>query len=93
MGYLHCPIFNSEKLVINGVEMLVKLIPSKNSFQFVGEVEVKLQIVDAYLKVRKVKVASHVLVGHAKALSQSPARYPLTRTEVSFVYFYLLIKK
>lgn len=83
LGYLHCPIFNLDKLILNGVEMIVRLLPSKNSFQFVGEVNVKLQIIDAYLKVRKVKVSSDTIVGHANALAKNyNAKYPITRTEV-----------
>lgn len=88
MGYLHCPLFNIDKLMINGVDMMVKLLPSKNSFQFIGAAaaDVKLQILDIYLKVRKVKLAAFVLVAHQKALALSTAKYPITRTEVkSFV--------
>lgn len=81
-GYLHCPLFNIDRLIISGVDMNIKLIPSKNNFQFIGEVPVKLHILNAVLKVRKVKISSSVLLAHARALSFANAKYPLTRVEV-----------
>lgn len=82
LGYLHCPLFNVDRLIINGVDMNVKLIPSKSNFQFIGDVNVKLHILDAVLKVRKVKIAPSVLIAHAKALTIANAKYPITRVEV-----------
>lgn len=85
-GHLHCDIFNTDKFMINGVEMCVKLIKAKNEFHLFGDASSgHVEITDANLFVRKVKINPSILVAHARALSVSTAKYPITRVEVKTV--------
>lgn len=84
-GNLHCDIFNQDKFMINGVDMGVKLIKAKNEFVLMGSNKGHLEIVDANLFVRKVKINPSILIAHTKALSVSTAKYPITRVEIKTV--------
>lgn len=49
-GHLHCDIFNTDKFMINGVEMCVKLIKAKNEFHLFGDASSgHVEITDANL--------------------------------------------
>lgn len=84
IGHLHCDIFNQEKYLLNGVELRVRLVRSRNSFILMGAngKTGKLQINDASLLVRKLKISPTILLAHAKALEVSTAKYPITRTDL-----------
>ena len=41
-----------------------------------------IQMTDANLLIRRVKISPGVMLAHAKALSKSTAKYPLARIEV-----------
>ena len=86
-GYLHSDIFNQEKFLINGVEMRIKLIPSKNTFCLMGldDSEGKVEILDATLYVRKVSVSSSIKLSHNRILQKHTAKYPLTRVQLKAV--------
>lgn len=84
-GNLHCDIFNQDKFMINGVDMSVKLIKAKNEFVLMGMNKAHLEIIDANLFVRKVKINPSILIAHAKALGVSTAKYPITRVEIKTV--------
>ena len=43
IGHLHCDIFNQDKMLINGVEMRVRLVRSKDAFYLMDD------ILDGYL--------------------------------------------
>lgn len=83
-GPLHCDLFNVDKYLINGVEMMIKLQRTRQSFHImcaagaVGAFELK----DAVLFVRKVKIAPPTLLAHHKVLSSATAKYPITRVDV-----------
>lgn len=82
---LHCDIFNVNKFMLNGVELGVKLINAKNEFHLLGEVSGYVEIIEANLFVRKVKINPSILLAHARALSITPAKYPITRVEIKTV--------
>jgi hypothetical protein len=85
---LHVDLKSTTKYLINGVEMVVKLIQSKPEFCIMSTVEnpnINLTIEEAELFVRKVKISPSVLVGHARALALGTAKYPITRVEVKSV--------
>lgn len=84
-GHLHYDIFNTDKFMVNGVEMGIKLIKAKNEFQLFGDGNGYVEIIDANLFVRKVKINPSILIAHARALSVTPAKYPITRVEVKTV--------
>lgn len=81
-GNLHCDIFNQNKFMLNGVEMGVKLVKAKNEFHLMGTTKAHVEIIDAELYVRKVKINPSILVAHARALSVTTAKYPITRVEI-----------
>lgn len=84
-GNLHCDIFNQDKFMVNGVDMTVKLIKAKNEFVLMGEHKAHIEIVDANLFVRKVKINPAILIAHTKALAVATAKYPITRVEIKTV--------
>lgn len=84
-GNLHCDIFNQDKFMVNGVDMTVKLIKAKSEFVLMGEHRGHIEIVDANLFVRKVKINPAILIAHTKALALSTAKYPITRVEIKTV--------
>jgi len=83
IGHLHCDVFNQDKFLINGVEVRMRLVRSKDSFCFMETKSTsKIRILDASLIVRRAKISPGVLLAHARMLSKTTAKYPLTRVEV-----------
>lgn len=86
LGHLHCDIFNQERFLLNGVEMRMRLVRTNDAFCLMStSKEYKIRIVEASLLVRRAKIAPGVLLAHARALSKSTAKYPLTRVEVKAI--------
>lgn len=88
IGHLHIDVCNQERFLLNGVEIRVRLVRSKDSFCLMdaSDNNYSVHIIDATLLVRRSKINPGVLVAHAKTLSTTTAKYPLTRVEVkSFV--------
>lgn len=81
LGHLHADIFFQEKLMLNGVDVKIKLTRNKDTFCILsGEQDAfKLQILSASLFVKKVKVTPGVRLGHAEALLTANAKYPVDR--------------
>ncbi|XP_033218315.1 uncharacterized protein F54H12.2-like [Belonocnema kinseyi] len=67
IGHLHSEVFNQDRFLLNGVELRVRLVRSKDAFCPMDPTN------RAYL---------HILLAHAKALSPVTAKYPLTKVEV-----------
>ena len=83
IGHLHCDVFNQDKFLINGVEVRMRLVRSKDSFCLMESKTIsKIHILDASLFVRRAKVSADVLLAHARMLSKTTAKYPFTRVEV-----------
>ncbi|XP_072745844.1 uncharacterized protein F54H12.2-like [Anoplolepis gracilipes] len=83
IGHLHCDVFNQDKFLINGVEVRLRLVRSKDSFCLMESNSLsKIHILDASLLVRRAKISAGVLLAHARMLSKITAKYPLTRVEV-----------
>ena len=77
MRPIHSDIFFQDRLILNGVNLRLKLNRAKNSFCLVSSVpgaNFKVVITEAILYMRKVKVASSITLGHAAALKQSTAK-------------------
>lgn len=86
LGHLHCDIFNQERFLINGIEMRLRLVRTSDAFCLMSaSKDYSIRIVDASLLVRRAKIAPGVLLAHARALSKSTAKYPLTRVEVKAI--------
>ncbi len=85
-GPLFCDIFNVERLMLNEVELKVKLIRSKDIFSLMGDAATyQVQISDATLLVRKVKIGPKFLLAHSAVLAHETAKYPITRCETKAV--------
>ncbi|XP_011859483.1 PREDICTED: uncharacterized protein F54H12.2-like [Vollenhovia emeryi] len=83
LGHLHCDVFNQDKFLINGVEVRMRLVRSKDSFCLMESNSLsKIHILDASLLVRRAKIRPGVLLAHARMLSKTTAKYHLTRVEV-----------
>ena len=84
VGPIHSDIFFQDRLMLNGVNLRLRLNRAKNSFCLVSSVDgaaFKVVITEAILYVRKVKVASSIILGHAVALKQTAAKYPIRRVD------------
>ena len=88
IGPLHCDIFQQNRLLLNMVDLKVKLTRSKPSFCLMAKPptqagqkipEYKVILEHASLFIRKVKVSPGVLLGHAKALEKNSVKYPIDR--------------
>ncbi|ELT89957.1 hypothetical protein CAPTEDRAFT_198372 [Capitella teleta] len=84
IGRLHLDVFHQPKLLLNGVDMKIRLSRSKNSFNLQYDPaagDFITQISQASLYVRKVKVNPKIQMAHIKALEKGRAKYPLRRIE------------
>jgi hypothetical protein len=75
-GPLYSDIFQQKRLLLNGLQLGVKLYPSQDSFRLMCKTnDYKVEILDAILKVCYVKVSPGILLGHSEALKIGPAMY------------------
>ena len=84
LGPIHSDIFFQDRLILNRVNLRIKLNRAKNSFCLLSSAagaDFKVVITEAILYVRKVKVASSIILGHAAAPRQTPAKYPIRRVD------------
>jgi len=79
MGRLHADIFFQDRYTINEVGVKIKLTRSRDDFCLMGAMVGKVQIVQAPMFVRKVKLMPSVFLAHVKTLERSPAKYPIRR--------------
>ncbi|XP_033107266.1 uncharacterized protein F54H12.2-like [Anneissia japonica] len=85
IGPIHCDIFFQDRMMLNGVDVKIKLHRSKNSFCLMSPdaaAGFKVHLEDASVYVRKVKLNPSIALAHAKALEKGTAKYPLRRVEV-----------
>ncbi|KYN09168.1 hypothetical protein ALC57_18723 [Trachymyrmex cornetzi] len=58
VGHFHCDVFNQDKFLINGVEVRMRLVRSKDSFCLMETRTMsKIRILDASLLVRRAKIS------------------------------------
>ena len=86
MGRLHSDILNQNRFLIDGVNIHLQLVRQNDAFCIMRAaghdgVNWKLKLEEVSLYVRKVKVSPSCRMGIYKALSISPAHYPIRRTE------------
>lgn len=79
IGRIHVDLFHQDRLLLNMVDMKIKLIRSKPEFCLLGDGNFKVMLEHASLFVRKVKVSPGVVLGHAKSLEKTTAKYPVNR--------------
>ncbi|XP_069063657.1 uncharacterized protein F54H12.2-like [Pleurodeles waltl] len=81
LGCIHSDLFFQEKLLINGIELKIKLNRNKDAFCLIrgdGE-QYKLVILSASLFVKRVKVSPRVRLAHAESLQLLNAKYAIER--------------
>ena len=78
---LHSDIFFQEKLMLNNVDIRIRLTRAKDEFCLMrsDDVVYKISMVSASLFVKKATVAPAVRLGHARALLSATAKYPIDR--------------
>ena len=87
-GCLCEDIFNSKRYLINGVNLQIKLYRTSTRFNVTSEVDhadYRVQIVDVYLRLCKIRPSVGMITSHAKMLEQSTAKYPITKTDIKAV--------
>lgn len=86
--YLHLDIGNNNALMMNNLDVSLKLYRNHPSFSLFANKDVpagkdyKIQITDAVLHVRKVKTTKAQTLGNEVYLTQKNARYFIERTEI-----------
>lgn len=86
IGHIHSEMFNQDRLLLNGVEVGIKFVKSKDGFAIMDPTGAyKIAINDSALYVRRVKVYPNILLEHSKLLSSMSAKYPVTRVQVKNV--------
>ena len=84
IGRIHEDVFNMDRLMVNGVDMKLKLTRSKNEFCLLSSevgANFKVTIENAILYVRKEKISPSVMIAHAEALRKTTAKYPIRRVD------------
>ena len=79
IGRPHLDLCFQDRLMLNGVDIKMRLVWSKDSFNLMGDHHVKIE--DVSLFVRKVKVDPSVQLDHIKGLERMTAKYPVCRVE------------
>ena len=85
MGPLMSDICNQDKLILPGVDVDIKLWPTRDEFRLITHPEglrCKLMVEDIYYNICKVKVSPEIMIGHNAALEISDAMYPFQRTDI-----------
>jgi len=86
MTRLHSDIFNSDRYLLNGVDLTIKLLRNSPEFYLMKSSEsfnVKVKINSALLYVRKAKISPQILLAHSMALEKATAKYPIKRVVVN----------
>jgi hypothetical protein len=78
---IHCDMFFQPKLLLNGVDIRIRLTRAKDAFCLMSgdAIDYKLKILSASLFVKRVSVSPAVRLGHAQALLSATAKYPIDR--------------
>ena len=82
---LFCDVFRSERLLLSFVDLKVILNRNVNDFCLMAsedDVDYRVKLTEAYLKIRKVKVSPSISITHELALKKGPAIfYPVRCVE------------
>lgn len=85
LGPLMTDLCNQGKLIVNGVDIDIRLVPNNDEFRlltFPNGQKGYIQIEDIKLSVCKVDVTDKFFVGHHKGMEYSAALYPFARSDV-----------
>ncbi|GFW90556.1 uncharacterized protein F54H12.2 [Trichonephila clavipes] len=79
VGCIHSYLFHQDRLLLNLVDLKIKLIRSKPEFCLSESEGFKVVLDHVSLFIRKVRVNPGVILGHTKALEKTSAKYPINR--------------
>lgn len=83
LGPLFCDLTQQKRLLLNGVEIGLKLTPNADGFALMSSTSgYTYEIGEAVLKVCHVKLNPGVLISHAETLKRSPALYPYMKSDI-----------
>ena len=83
VGRIHSDLFNQEKFIINGVDLMVRLHRHKPEFYLLSADTApayKLTIVDAILHLKKIELIPSVFNAINTVVNDKNAQYAITRT-------------
>ena len=84
-GPLLADIFQHDRLLLNGVELNIKLWPARDKFALLSgseELDFKIVFEEVYLRVCKVTPTNAIMFAISETVKEKPALYPFVRTEV-----------
>ncbi|XP_067128888.1 uncharacterized protein F54H12.2-like [Centruroides vittatus] len=82
-GRLHFDFINQPKLLINGIDVRIKLERSKDAFALMAtDNNYQIRLKNITLKVNKVEVSPSILIGMEKALENSVIKMPYRRVDI-----------
>jgi len=85
-GRMHADLFNSDKMLINCIDMNIKLTRTPEAFYLLApndDTNVRIKILDATLFITQVELKTPLLLAHANILAMKrKAHYPLTHTQI-----------
>lgn len=85
-GYIHSELMAQDKYLLNGVGMRFKFYRSKPEFCLIKKaddaVKYKINIQEAVLLVRRVKINPSVAIAHERALGNANVKIPINRVDV-----------
>ena len=84
-GPLLADIFQQDRMLLNGVELNIKLWPARDRFTLLSaseELDFKIVLDEVYLKVCKVTPTNAIMFAMSETLKEKQALYPFVRTEV-----------
>lgn len=84
LGHIHADMFFQERMLINGVDLKIKMVRGKDDFCLISpdQEQYKLKLVSASLFVKKVTVSPAVKLGHAQALLTANVKYPIEQVNL-----------
>ena len=85
-GRLHADLFNTDRMLINGVDMNIRLTRAPEAFYLLGpedDPKVRIKILDATLFITQIELKPPLLLAHANVLGMKrKAHYPVTHTQI-----------
>ncbi len=88
MAPIHCDFFQTEKLMLNHLDLRLELHRNGNAFciQQTDARLYKLQVLDMVWYVKKVEVAKSIDLAIERTLAHTPAKYPIRRVEMAKIH-------
>ena len=76
-------IFYAERPLVNGLDLKIKLWPSKNTFRLQSKTEeYRLVVTEAVFKVCKLNIEPSLMAAHEGMMRTTTAKYPYTRSDI-----------